>query len=246
MGRRDRNDGRAGCGVAIFAFAEMAESVTLVENCQDAERLWCVVHSDHGPISICASYRPPVPGEISSITSSKAEWENMRESCVGTIALGNMNVHSRRWLAFSSGESGEGTALAQACRDLGARQVVTEPTRAGNLLDLVLTDVDDVKARVVPGISDHDIALASLELGVPEQETVERTVWQFSEADWERLVDELGEIDWSFIDTMPVSNAAQLLTKKIPRESARLHSRANLRRAQDFTPMVDFKSCGCR
>ena len=85
---------------------------------------------------------------------------------------------------MSAGESVEGNALAQVCRDVGAVQVVREPTREAYLLDLVLTDVAGTKAKVIPGVSDHEIVIASCKLSVPGCETHRRTVWQFRDADW--------------------------------------------------------------
>ncbi len=73
IGRRDRRDGRSGGGVVIFVKSEFVDSVTLVQDSEAAERLWCVVHSDHGPISVCCWYRPPEPGEVATIQSFKQE-----------------------------------------------------------------------------------------------------------------------------------------------------------------------------
>ena len=159
---------------------------------------------------------------------------------VGTIAIGDVNVHSQRWLRLSSGESTEGTALFRACQNLCAQQMVHEPTRGPYLLDLVLADIDGVKAKVVPGVSDHEIVIASLKLGVPECETVRRTVWQYKDGDWDRLRDTLTDADWSFINSVSTSEAAQRLTDIIL-EQAR--DRAPVGRKEDVSPLVDCQSC---
>ena len=93
-----------------------------------------------------------------------------------TIAVGDANVHSTQWLRWSSGESAEGTALFRACQQLGARQVVRGPTRESHLLDLTLTDLDNVSAKVIPGVSDHEIVISTLKLSMPECEVVRRKV----------------------------------------------------------------------
>ena len=53
VGRRDR-EGQFGGGVAIFAKLEHIERITLLHKSADAERLWCLVHSDQGPYAVCA------------------------------------------------------------------------------------------------------------------------------------------------------------------------------------------------
>ncbi len=65
---------------------------------------------------------------------------------------------------------------------------------------------------MIAGVSDPHTVIASLKLGVPESETVRRTVWQYKDADWDRLRDALIEADWSFIDSVGTSEAAQNLT----------------------------------
>ena len=76
----------------------------------------------------------------------------------------------------------EGKALQRTCEELGLRQQVREPTRkeetTGNeyLLDLVLTDLEDVKCTVEAGVADHKLVVATLKLAVPVEETVQRIV----------------------------------------------------------------------
>ena len=78
--------------------------------------------------------------------------------------MGDLNVHEASWLKFSDGTSVEGRELHEFCRERGLDERVRARTRGNNLLDLVLTDLGSlVKARVVPGISDHDVLLFSLD-----------------------------------------------------------------------------------
>ena len=72
VGRRDRADGRAGGGVLLFALIAYRQSVTLTRVSETAERLWCVVRSDWGPVSVCARCRPPAPGDTTSIETFRS------------------------------------------------------------------------------------------------------------------------------------------------------------------------------
>ena len=60
---------------------------------------------------------------------------------MGTIVLGDDNVHNERWLRHSNANSVEGLALKAACDETGLKQIVTQPKREEHLLDLVLTNM---------------------------------------------------------------------------------------------------------
>ena len=83
---------------------------------------------------------------------------------IGSITLGDLNVHNKRWLHHSSHDSAEGKAMRDACDDLGLQQKVRQPTREGHLLDLVLTDVPGVVARILPAIADHKLVMAEVDI----------------------------------------------------------------------------------
>jgi hypothetical protein len=89
IGRRDRRDGRKCGGVAVFALSNREESMTLVKDSESSERLWILIHSDLGPYLVGAWYRPPVQGEMETIKSLRAEWEELSQEAVGTILVGD-------------------------------------------------------------------------------------------------------------------------------------------------------------
>jgi hypothetical protein len=130
-----------------------------------------------------------------------------------------MNVHNVSWLKYSSHESSEGKLLQATCQELGLKQLVKEPTREGNLLDLALSDVPGATAIVSPSIADHNIVETSLKFKVPEHHEVKREVWQFAKADWDRLRDELAETPWSRMESMGADEAAEMLTSEVLRLS---------------------------
>ncbi len=104
LARRDRV-GQWGGGVLVFVLAEYHARVTLVETSEQAERVWAIAHSDQGPYLLCCWYRPPAPGNTVTIDNLEAEYLRHRDGIMGTIILGDLNVHSKRWLKFSAGES---------------------------------------------------------------------------------------------------------------------------------------------
>ena len=164
ISRRDRDDGRLGGGVAVFALEKLAHRVTLLENSQVAERSWVIIHSDHGPYVIGCWYRPPAPGEVDSIRSSKEEAQLHATNAVGCVLLGDFNIHHRKWLKFSNRNRLEGQELCTVCKELGMTQLVHEPTRGDHLLDLVLSSFSGMKNWSTPDgcrpQADHCIAQA--------------------------------------------------------------------------------------
>ena len=146
FGRRHR-EGQWGSEVLVFVLDEYAARVSLIEITAVAERIWAMVHSDRGPYLVCCWYRPPSPGNIDSINSFELELRKHRDGAVGVVVLGDLNVHSIRWLTHSARESIEGRQLRDTSDRLGLKQIVKELTRGEYLLDLVLTDVPDCKAK---------------------------------------------------------------------------------------------------
>ena len=226
--RHDRS-GQWGGGVLVFVLDEFFERVTLVEQSTAAERIWAVVHSDQGPILVCCWYRPPAPGDITTLESFENEWIGLRDDVLGTVVLGDLNVHSQRWLKYSSGETVEGAHLFDICQRGGLKQLVSEPTRQSHLLDLVLADVKHCSARVIPGVSDHKAVVVNVSFKVPTSEEHERVVWRYREADWQLLNGRIEDFQWDSMEGMHPDNCAEFFTRNllelaetaIPRESKR-------------------------
>ena len=106
-------------------------------------------------------------------------------SCIGTVILGDMNVHHARWLRFSAATSPEGVALCDWCRRHGFEERVRSPTRGDHLLDLVLTDLADyVSANVSSVIADHGVITVLLATPLVRLTVSERVGWVFSRAQW--------------------------------------------------------------
>ena len=143
VARLDRRDGRKCGGIALFVHSSCRGSVVHVADSDAHERLWAIVHSDHGPVLLGVWYRPPCHREIASIKAPPDEVRPFVESVVHTLLVGDMNVHHKGWLRFSTAESPEGRALLDTSCSLGLDQFVKEPTRGPILLDLVLSDLGE-------------------------------------------------------------------------------------------------------
>ena len=121
------------------------------------------------------------------------------QSTVGSLIVGDFNVHNSRWLHHSSGMSQEGRLLEQVCATHGLSQHVRGPTRGDHLLDLVLSEVGaHVHVKVLPPIADHCAVLAELRVPVLTYAAVQRECFQYAQADWPAFRRELAEADMEF------------------------------------------------
>ena len=203
VGRLDRVLGpkKGYGGVAIFVRSDIS-NVALLEHAENAERIWAILHTHVGAFLLGNWYRAP-DEDGSSIDSLGSELERLRHDCVGVILIGDLNVHHRRWLRFSSqGNTTIGERLWSVCRDNSLKQVVKKPTRGDNLLDLVLTDASGLlKVQVLPEIADHRVVCVDLEVAVARTQPVPRLVWDFQRANWGGLKRMLKHTDWHcFLD----------------------------------------------
>ena len=57
-----------------------------------------MLHTDVGPYLLGVWYRPPEPGELDSIRSLETELNRYAHEALGTILVGDLNVHHTRWL----------------------------------------------------------------------------------------------------------------------------------------------------
>ena len=205
ISRRDRA-GSAHGGVILFAKFGYENTIVHLGNSEVAERSWHVIHSVTGPLLFGAWYRRPCHGEVASIESLEHEIREHGRDTMGTILVGDMNVHEASWLKFSDGTSPEGRALRDVACCHGWDERVRKPTRGGNLLDLVLTDLGSaVTTRLAAGISDHQVVLGFVDVGVSSQETVSREVFDFGQASWAAIRKRFRDHGWD--DAFADSNA---------------------------------------
>ena len=122
-----------------------------------------------------------------SIRTFRDEWAALKVEAVGTVMVGDINIHHKKWLRRSNRNSAEGELLSNICREGGLQQLVQEATRGDYILDLAITYVEDAKVKILPKIADHSCVLVHFKLPVPESDVKQRQVWNFKDADWEGL-----------------------------------------------------------
>ena len=213
VSRRDRSDGRKCGGILLFVRSDAANNVVHLSDSATFERSWHLVFTNHGPLLLVLWYRPPCSGEVASIDALEEEYLEHKQHGVGTLLMGDMNVHHSRWLYYSASVTPEGRALHNFCCKFGFEECVKKPTRGAYLLDLVLTDMSGcVTAKVHPKLADHSLVECHLSCKVPKTLAVERQCWAFKHADWKGFNRFLHSSSWGWLDNQEsVDTLAQKL-----------------------------------
>ena len=160
ISRRDRQDGSGWGGICCFARRDFQYCIVEILRSNIAERIWHVMHTSCGPYILGIQYRRPHTGEVDSILSLEGELQQIQEQAFGIILVGDFNVHSIRWLKFSSHESSEASALQQICQKFSFVKCVQRSTRGNHLLDLILSDIADyIDISILPPVANHNMIL---------------------------------------------------------------------------------------
>ena len=199
VSRRDREKTRVSGlnhgGIALYSRVG-GILVTHLEDSRVAERSWHVIHTDVGGILLCLWYRPP-GADASEITSFDDELTRLSVDTIGALVVGDMNIWQKSWLKHSPTNTADGERLHQVCKAHSLKQLVSEPTRGRNLLDLALSSIlASAPADVLETISDHASVLVRVDIPMPGVDVLERVVWDFAHADWESLLASFENLVW--------------------------------------------------
>ena len=80
--------------------------------------------------------------------------------------------------------------------DHGLTQVIDKPTREENILDLVAGNNPTLlnRTEVIPGISDHDVVFAELDITPQHQRQNKRKIPIYKKAEWSKIEEEMKEV----------------------------------------------------
>ena len=145
IARRDRRTKKKGGGVDIFVREDYRDAGCLAIS-ETSERSWVTVHTLTGPVLIGAWYRPPDESS-SEIKTLAEELAKYMPGHIGTFLFCDANIHHKRWLRFSNGNTSLGQELQDICDSLGLKQMVREPTRKLNLLTATMKTTMTTRRR---------------------------------------------------------------------------------------------------
>ncbi len=194
--RNDRN--RQGGGV-MLSINSSIPAVRTQDLESDCELLWVELTLPAAKILVGAFYRPPGPSP-DSLCQMEDSLVRIPESC-SIILCGDFNVPEVNWESMSCTASTRATnQLCDTVEDHSLQQLVLEPTRCGNVLDLLLTNRPDMvlKVEVVDNFSDsdHDAVHFIVQVGRKVTPRSKRKVHIFRRADFEQFRNLLATVPW--------------------------------------------------
>ena len=190
--RKDRT--RLGGGVAILCQSTYPSQRRPDLESADTEMVWVEVRLNNYKFLICACYRPP--GQcaakrdqfLTSIEHSVDQAIGERPRAV--LLLGDFNDRCTSWHGPRT-NSELGSSLYNLFNNLQLHQLITEPTRGNNLLDLILTDRPDLftNTDVFPPVSelDHCTIFTSYNITHETSQSFYKTIWHYDRGNYPEL-----------------------------------------------------------
>ena len=196
--RKDRKTDAHG-GVFIMARKDLilVREEKLETNC---ELLWGRLNLYGSKmLHLCAYYRPKESDE-ESLLELENSLAKLRSKHENVIIAGDFNLPGWDWknnlvksdcnyrsLHYKFGEILDNNSL---------QQLVEEPTRGKNTLDLFATNAPSkiIKVEVLPGISDHDIVAIEVDISPKRRKQKPRKIHLYSKAQWSEFEEKVNEL----------------------------------------------------
>ena len=168
---------------------------------EDCEILWVNLKlQGRRSVYICAYYRPDVSDEdsLKLLNTSMTRATSIENAHI--ILAGDLNLPYWDWKQMRMKPNPSYPRLhhffLDMLGDLGMEQLVEEPTRADNTLDLLITNSPHLipRVEVLPGLSDHDAVFCEINIHPQKRKQKPRLIPLYKQADWDALKQELG--DW--------------------------------------------------
>jgi hypothetical protein len=218
--RRDREKDNNKGGVFIAAKKDLI-MVREEELMTDCELLWCKFNLvGSKTLHVGAYYRPHVQ-DVESLDELETSLSRLEGKTIQPIILaGDFNFPGWDW---KNNQVKPGCPYAnlhhrfgEILDDKGLSQLVEDPTRKENVLDLIITNnptlADQVK--VVPGISDHDgCAMAKFNLNPSRNKPKPRQIPVYRKANWDSFRLHMEKAGEEIIQLANTSDADSLYNK---------------------------------
>ena len=201
--RRDRDTRDGGVLIAAKKDLLLIREYELETDCED---MFCKINiAGSKTLHLGAFYRPDVSDTTSLSRLSDSLSRIPKSHCL--VLGGDFNLPGFRWFDFgpqlksSVSNPGEHERLVELMFDHGITQHIHDVTRVDpfhgteNTLDLLFSNRPGsvISARVVPGISDHDVPLIEMDLKPIRVTKKPHEVPQYKSADWEGFSDYITE-----------------------------------------------------
>ena len=160
----------------------------------DCEIVWARVKLlGRKTLYVCCYYRPDDGDEVILVRLGESLDRAARIPNAYIMMGGDCNFPSWDWPIMTLKPKPVYTRLHKDFIDMmhdhGLEQLVMEPTRLDNTLDLLLTNCPHLVPRVevIPGLSDHNIPYCEFAITAARSRQVPRLIPLYSKADWKSI-----------------------------------------------------------
>jgi hypothetical protein len=220
--RLDRN--RLGGGVAIYIKNNFSCKRRLDLEHPRTESIWVELLFNNHKLLISSNYRKPNQNAddvllfLNNLQDSvdKATDDNS----YATILLGDFNDRCKSWHT-----NHEHSELKNKLKDLlslnNLKQLIDDPTREDNLLDLIITDAPNyfLNSGVIPSLPnlDHDAVFGTLKFAYRNSGSYTRHLWLYDRANFVELNNKLSNVTWKTVinNEEDLNEAVHYMTSEI-------------------------------
>ena len=165
----------------------------------DCEIIWTKLQvTGAKPYYIGAYYRPHESDEHSLLELRKS-LEKVRAHSGTILLIGDLNLPKLDWktdaptILPSCQHKGQYEYFLEIVEDFNLTQLVKDPTRFDNILDLFLTTNETLvdKVSILPGLSDHNIVSVEMNLKPRLLKIKPHQVFLYRKANWQLFRDKM-------------------------------------------------------
>ncbi|CAC5423219.1 unnamed protein product [Mytilus coruscus] len=196
-----RNDRNLNGGGVLVAVRDNLISSPVTELQTDCEMVWCKLELvGHKAIYLTSFYNPKTSNEegYKQFDISMSRATNVKNAFI--IAAGDFNLPGWDWKTNQLKPKTQNVNIHHKFTDIlddhGLTQIVNEPTRGTNTLDLFITNYPDSfrRTEVIPGLSDHDIVYTEVDRIPAKLQQKPRKIFLYKKARWQNVKDDLHNI----------------------------------------------------
>ncbi|CAG2222065.1 unnamed protein product [Mytilus edulis] len=185
----------------------------------ECEIVWCKLELiGHKAIYLSSYYNPKTSNENGYLELEKSltRANNIKNALI--IMAADFNLPDWDWKTKSLKPNTQHTNIHHKFTDIlddhGLQQMVEEPTRESNALDLIIPNFPNSfnKVETIPGISDHDIVFAELNTILSKQTKKPKKISLYKQTKWENIKENL-----KMINRGQLKDASRLVQRELRR-----------------------------
>lgn len=202
--RRDRESGERGGGV-MLAVRNHLRSVRRSDLETGAEILACEIKPENRKKFLCLVFYRPPSSDISTLKALKQCLKKANNAhFTQFLVLEDFNLPDINWQTMATERNDSlHTELVKLVRDNFLWQLIDQPTRGDNILDLLLTNFPDrvMSLEIFDDIlnTDHRMFEFVLNFNINKRPPAQRKVYNFKKVDWDALRLTIEHTPWDIV-----------------------------------------------